>query len=65
MNKIIKTLAAVITSMVLTNSVYAANKTWVTDSLNAGDSRADLSYATANLSPSGPFNIAGTSVQMS
>lgn len=65
MNKINKMLAVVITAMVIENSAYAANKTWVTDSLNAGDSRADLSYATANLSPSGPFNISGTSVQMS
>ena len=60
-----KTLVALIASLALANGVYAANKTGVTDSLNSGESRADLAYSSASLSPSGTITSGATSTAIS
>ena len=60
-----KVLVALIASLALANGVYAANKTGVTDSLNSGESRADLAYSSASLSPSGTITSGATSTAIS
>ena len=60
-----KVLAVLIASLLLANFAYAANKTGVTDSLNAGDSRVDLTYTFVNISLSSTFTSGATSAAQS
>jgi hypothetical protein len=56
-----KVSVAVIASLLIVNGAYAANKTGVTDSLNAGDSRVDLDYGYQGLSINGTVASSTTS----
>lgn len=58
-------LLVVIASLALANSANAANKTGVTDSLNAGDSRLDLNYALSGASSSGTISTGATTISTS
>ena len=60
-----KALMTLITSLALANGVYAANKTGVTDSLSAGESRVDLAYSSSSLSPNGTLTSGATSTAIS
>ena len=57
--KIDSILLGAIASFVLANNVYAANKTHVTDTLGAGNSRMDISYEFANGNLPGTYVFSG------
>lgn len=59
--KIVRILLGVIASFALVNNVYAANKTHVTDTFGAGNSRVDISYDFGSGSLPGTFTFAGGS----
>ena len=60
-----KVSVALIASLLIVNGAYAANKTGVTDSLNAGDSRVDLDYGYQGFSYNGTVTSSTTSFDYS
>lgn len=63
--KIVRILLGVIASFALVNNVYAANKTHVTDTLGAGNSRVNVSYDFGGANLPGTVTLAdGTSISV-